>query len=168
MNDAYTTIGDIERDMAARIAAVSTAGKPYQWADADAFRESRLPLTVRSDAALRSHLLFSVACESAPTGRARHSAGLECEVENAVFAVLILYRIPPAPASDEAQSAVYRYASDMALDVLGVLLADRVGSPPYGVEPSQVYRPVALVDGWLTVRIEMLCTFSLNLSPRVL
>lgn len=148
---------DVETELARRIAAITTTGRPYQQADTDAFRESSAPLSPTREGATRSHLAFAVLTEDAPTEPDRQEAGWEVAVV-ATVSVLLLYRYRATSYGEDR-----RAATEAARDVAGAVLAEYDAA---GIRIVQAFRPEQIDNEWLRIRITFEAAFSFDIAPR--
>lgn len=158
------TLSDLERDLVARIEALD--GSEYtQGTGAGArvgtWRESRIPLSVLSEAQSIGHLAFNVFVENGRNStrdRDRAPDGAIKLVSD--VAVLFAYHIRPA---QDFQIPDQRSASNAAIDLARAVMA--MPADRFQMQLVSLFRPGVSPDGeWMIVRCDFTAIHEVDLS----
>lgn len=159
-----TTIGDLERELVARIQALD--GSAFTQGDGPGarvgrWRESQIPLSVLGEAQSVGHLAFNVFCENARNSTLERDRAPDGAIKViSDVAIVFAYHIRPAPT---LQISDQRSASDAALQLARAVLA--MPQDRFQLQPVSLWRPGVTDDGeWMFVRLDFLALHDVELA----
>jgi len=158
------TVAEIEQALVARIEALDGSAWT-QGAGAGArlgtWRESRIPLSVLSEAQSVGHLAFNVFVENARNSTLERGRAPDGAIKVlSDVAILFSFHVRPAP---DLQIPDQRAASDAALQLARAVLA--LPQDRFQLHPVSLWRPGVTDDGeWMFVRLDFLALHDVELA----
>lgn len=150
------TLDQLEQDIASRVAAldatpwVHDADHPEVWAECD------VPMSAQTDSSLAQHLAYSVSVEDAPVVNDANMLDGYVTVL-AQLKVSFYYRI-----RTDDQLRDQRTSHQAARQVAGAVLAP---SSSWETAPLNLYRPGAIVNGFIPVDLRFQVLLDVSVPP---